>query len=154
MSPTLDPQLKRALAERIRYYNDLGIYDFYRREITIQIQPEEREPLPRAKAAVATPIPELVEVSTHPESGLADPAQGLLAIREDIGDCTRCRLAKQGRKQIVFGVATRGLTLRRPSLDDVFLGLTGHAAEEEEPGGRRRGRRGGRRGKDMERTGS
>jgi ABC-2 type transport system ATP-binding protein len=39
------------------------------------------------------------------------------------------------------GVVTRGLTLRRPSLDDVFLALTGHAAEEGQPGGRRRGRR-------------
>ena len=52
------------------------------------------------------------------------------------------------------GVETRGLGLRRPSLDDVFLALTGHAAEEDEPGGRRRGRRGARRGKDMERTAS
>ena len=59
------------------------------------------------------------------------------------------------------GVETRGLALRRPSLDDVLLGLTGHAAEEEEPGGRRRGRRGGRgrargggQSKDMERTAS
>ena len=40
------------------------------------------------------------------------------------------------------GVRTHGLALRRPSLDDVFLALTGHAAEEDgEPGGRRRGRR-------------
>ena len=39
------------------------------------------------------------------------------------------------------GVEIRGLALRRPSLDDVFLALTGHAAEEaEEPGGRRRRR--------------
>ena len=43
------------------------------------------------------------------------------------------------------GVATRGLSLRRPSLDDVFLALTGHAAEETgPPEGRRRGRRKGR----------
>jgi ABC-2 type transport system ATP-binding protein len=43
------------------------------------------------------------------------------------------------------GVLTRGLSLRRPSLDDVFMALTGHAAEETEPpDGRRRGRRRGR----------
>jgi len=38
------------------------------------------------------------------------------------------------------GVETRGLALRRPSLDDVFLALTGHAAEETEETGGRRGR--------------
>ncbi|HEY2552283.1 MAG TPA: ATP-binding cassette domain-containing protein [Streptosporangiaceae bacterium] len=39
-------------------------------------------------------------------------------------------------------VEIHGLVMRRPSLDDVFLALTGHAAEEEEQvGGRRRGRR-------------
>jgi ABC-2 type transport system ATP-binding protein len=40
-------------------------------------------------------------------------------------------------------VETRGLALRRPSLDDVFLALTGHAAEED---GQVEGRRGRRRG--------
>jgi ABC-2 type transport system ATP-binding protein len=47
------------------------------------------------------------------------------------------------------GVRTHGLTLRRPSLDDVFLALTGHAAEEDEQGppGRKRGRRGRARGR-------
>jgi ABC-2 type transport system ATP-binding protein len=41
------------------------------------------------------------------------------------------------------GVQSSGLTLRRPSLDDVFLALTGHAAEDaDDPGGGRRGRRG------------
>jgi ABC-2 type transport system ATP-binding protein len=43
------------------------------------------------------------------------------------------------------GVLTRGLSLRRPSLDDVFMALTGHAAEETgPPDARRRGRRRGR----------
>src|SRR6476646_6726187 len=99
MPTTLDPQLKRALADRIRYYNELGIYDFYRRETTLQIQPEEREPLPRVKAATVAPKEESFEISASSESAVLDPAQALRAIREDIGDCTRCRLAKQGRKQ-------------------------------------------------------
>jgi ABC-2 type transport system ATP-binding protein len=44
----------------------------------------------------------------------------------------------------VASIPAQGLALRRPSLDDVFLALTGHAAEETAapPGrGRRRGRR-------------
>ena len=54
------------------------------------------------------------------------------------------------------GVEIRGLALRRPSLDDVFLALTGHAAEEEaeEPGGRRRRRRGRASKKDTGRASS
>jgi uracil-DNA glycosylase len=36
--------------------------------------------------------------------GVADPVAALKLIREDLGDCTRCKLHKQGRKQIVFGV--------------------------------------------------
>lgn len=45
------------------------------------------------------------------------------------------------------GVVASGFALRRPSLDDVFMSLTGHAAEEDNgagpAGGRGRGRRGG-----------
>jgi ABC-2 type transport system ATP-binding protein len=52
------------------------------------------------------------------------------------------------------GVVTRGLALRRPSLDDVFLALTGHAAEEDGQPGGRRGARGRRRGRETERISS
>src|SRR6266576_3832174 len=121
----LSPDLKRALADRIRYYNELGIYDFYRREgrSEIQIQPEQREPLPKAKAAAVIPL-ELSE-ATRPESAFSDPAQALLAIREDIGDCTRCRLHKQGRKQIVFGVGN-------PRAELMFIGEAPGADEDEQ----------------------
>ena len=132
MTTTLDPHLKRALADRIRYYNELGIYDFYRRETTVQTQPGEREPLPRAKTAVAAPVvaektekEDRFEIAAPPESALADPAKGLRAIREDIGDCTRCRLAKQGRKQIVFGVGN-------PRAELMFIGEAPGADEDQQ----------------------
>ena len=52
------------------------------------------------------------------------------------------------------GVVTHGLALRRPSLDDVFLALTGHATEEDgQPSGKRAGRRRGKpAGSDTEKA--
>ena len=121
MSSILDPQVRRALAERVRYYHDLGIYDFYRRQWqTVApdssspilagldlLQPETREEMPARKTTVVTAIAEenIFEVLTSkPEQSVADPVAALPLIREDLGDCTRCKLHKQGRKQIVFGV--------------------------------------------------
>ena len=43
------------------------------------------------------------------------------------------------------GVEVTDLVLRRPTLDDVFMALTGHAAEEEEVPAPAKGRRGGKR---------
>ena len=81
MPTVLDPQLKRALADRIRYYNELGIYDFYRRDVSpgetaVQIQPEERDPLPRAKAAVVSHTEELVEISEPARVCFCRPCPG------------------------------------------------------------------------------
>jgi DNA polymerase len=143
MAGGLDPQLKRALAERVRYYNELGIYDFYRREPAIadtgttqdaeihespSIQPEQRDLMtPRSKAAIAVPVEENIsEVAMpKPESGVADPVQALRLIREDLGDCTRCRLSKQGRKQIVFGVGS-------PNAELMFIGEAPGADEDQQ----------------------
>ena len=87
---------------------------------------------------------------------VADPGSGVVSVR--VGSRGSDALVEVVRSLDAAEVVTRGLTLRRPSLDDVFLGLTGHAAEEEDPGGRRRGRRGARpgnrQGADMERTAS
>jgi ABC-2 type transport system ATP-binding protein len=87
---------------------------------------------------------------------LSDPDTGMVSIR--VGSRGSDALVETVRALDAANLETRGLAMRRPSLDDVFLALTGHAAEEEEPGGRRRGRRGGRsgdkQGTDRERTGS
>jgi ABC-2 type transport system ATP-binding protein len=70
----------------------------------------------------------------------ADPETGVVSI--GVGSGGSDALIEVVRALDAKGVVTRGLALRRPSLDDVFLSLTGHAAEEEEqPTGRRRGRR-------------
>jgi DNA polymerase len=138
MPRTLDPQLKRVLAERIRFYNELGIYDFYRREgapvetpsesASPQIQPEQREPMtPSARAAVVPAVEEdlFAVANPKPESKVTDPAKALRIIREDLGDCTRCRLHKQGRKQIVFGVGN-------PRAHLMFIGEAPGADEDEQ----------------------
>jgi uracil-DNA glycosylase family 4 len=128
MSLTLDPELRRSLAERVRYYHELGIYDFYRREsqlphsketesaaakavpvfLSSMSQSELREEMTARKSAVIPAIAEdnIFEIATpKPEYGVADPVAALKLIREDLGDCTRCKLHK-GRTKIVFGVGS------------------------------------------------
>ena len=49
--------------------------------------------------------------------------EALAAIRQELGDCTRCKLHGQGRKQIVFGVGN-------PSADIMFVGEAPGADED------------------------
>jgi uracil-DNA glycosylase family 4 len=150
MPQTLDPELRRALAERVRYYHELGIYDFYWREIppsqplfapdatatdpptlnsTSLTQLEAREEMTARKSNAVTAIPEqnAVEIiSPKPEYGVLDPVAALKIIREDLGDCTRCKLHQEGRKQIVFGVGN-------PRAELMFVG-EGPGADEDAQG--------------------
>ncbi len=145
MPRTLDPELRSALAARIRYYNEMGIYDFYRRPLSdavMQIaasrqdepevaawpnQQESREEMsPRKTASAATPVAEANVFALKPEQSVSDPVEALKIIREDLGDCTRCVLHKQGRKQIVFGVGN-------PKAELMFVG-EGPGADEDEKG--------------------
>lgn len=135
--PTIqNPDLRRALADRVRYYNELGIYDFYRREsqgiiAAPDLEPtqDQREEMPAKKsAALAKPSDENVfqVLTSKLEQNVADPVAALRLIREDLGDCTRCKLHQQGRKQIVFGVGN-------PQADLMFVG-EGPGADEDAQG--------------------
>jgi len=139
MPTALDPELKRALAARIRYYNELGIYDFYRRDSVssliatdspaeVSIPPEQREDMSPRKSAVAVKLRNATEgglevIASRPEAGVPDPVEALRLIREDLGDCTRCRLSTQGRKQIVYGVGN-------PHAELMFIGEAPGADED------------------------
>ncbi|HVI09770.1 MAG TPA: uracil-DNA glycosylase [Candidatus Binatia bacterium] len=133
----VNQELRRALVERVRYYNELGIYDFYRRDSgrafvlpepdsTLTGPPEEmpaRKPA-RVAAAASESVP--TAGALKPEYGVEDPVAALKIIREDLGDCTRCKLHQQGRKQIVFGVGN-------PHAELMFVG-EGPGADEDMQG--------------------
>ena len=140
MPRTLDPDLRRALAERVRYCHEMGIYDFYQRApqspesatVAAELDEEQtsedlREEMSAKKSATLAPVDrKVLQVISHAEQSVSDPVAALKLIREDLGDCTRCKLHKQGRKQIVFGVGN-------PHADLMFVG-EGPGADEDTQG--------------------
>jgi uracil-DNA glycosylase len=127
----LSPDLEQILNARLRYYRDLGVYDFYRRSepdahasspaeqvdagnaaapvvidapaLDLQATPSSSDPtldpepaIPPRKPVSLPPalVPNVVPAAQRPAA--------LAAIRAEIGDCTRCPLAFQGRHKIVF----------------------------------------------------
>jgi DNA polymerase len=126
---TIDPATREALAARLRFYRDLGLTEFYRRPVAIAEGASESNESALADPVIAadeTPSPVAQEEHVAAQSnsfgeepaikarkGLVAPPQvlaavpaeeraaALVAIREDIGDCTRCALHK-GRHKIVF----------------------------------------------------
>ncbi len=124
MPRTLDPNLRRSLVDRVRYYKELGIYDFYRQPVAVDLQDSQESVAPTPSSAAVIREEQDLSATINLES-LADPATSLRLIREDLGDCTRCRLHKQGRKQIVFGVGN-------PNADLMFIGEAPGADEDEQ----------------------
>lgn len=141
MPSITNPELRRALAERVRYYNELGIYDFYQRAAVhshglapgevapdVESQTESQQEMPRKSAIVPKAVEEksLRVLSARAEQTIADPIAALKLIRDDLGDCIRCKLHQQGRKQIVFGVGN-------PNAELMFVG-EGPGADEDAQG--------------------
>jgi len=143
-SRVLDPETSAAVAARLRYYRELGIYDLYRRDVPAELlaQLEASAAVAEAAAEVhaaevqnteiqATEIIDttesIAEVPRKPKpSAITDRHAALRVIREDLGDCTRCKLHSLGRKQIVFGVGD-------PETRLMFVG-EGPGADEDEQG--------------------
>jgi uracil-DNA glycosylase len=150
MAERIPESLQKKIEARLRYHEDLGIRLFYRERGATRISYVSSAAL----ATPASPIP-VVEESSLPKSApkprlepeststplrdILSPPTGpslfevvdkvkddtLLKIREDIGDCTRCKLHK-GRHKIVFGDGN-------PKAELVFIG-EGPGADEDMQG--------------------
>lgn len=116
---SLTPDLKKNLIDRLSYYRDLGIYDLYRRPVELAGELEQEI------SGAGNQAPEIARLAVIDEAASKDRTLAMAAIREDLGDCTRCRLHKQGRKQIVFGVGN-------PHADLMFVGEAPGADEDEQ----------------------
>lgn len=117
MPKPLDPRTKKHLASRVNYYREMGIHDFYRR------------PVEEGVELALQPLADDAPIDIAPPASLAPVISGkpsaLKLIREDIGDCTRCRLHK-GRTNLVFGVGN-------VNADLMFVG-EGPGADEDAQG--------------------
>jgi DNA polymerase len=141
MAKVLDEQSRKAVAETIRYYRELGIYDLYRREapegMTFgqALAPEALAAIDGEVAvteALAGDNPAPAEAAADAPADAAqlaaildDKPAALRAIREEIGDCTRCELCRE-RTNIVFGVGD-------PQARILFVG-EGPGADEDAQG--------------------
>jgi uracil-DNA glycosylase len=144
--------LEQKIEERLRYYEDLGIRLFYKDRRASAARPESPlvadEPVPVKSSSEEIVLPKSIAkpafqkapaepaavfvppVAKAPEPSLFESIDKvkedtLLKIREDIGDCTRCKLHK-GRNKIVFGDGS-------PKAQLVFIG-EGPGADEDAQG--------------------
>jgi len=150
MAERFAPSLQQKIEDRLRYYEDLGIRLFYKdrgasgntpavevpaasetQRLVIQGGPLPKpaaQPLP-IKAAVppAAHVPILVQPAGSSLFEAVDKIADdtLLKVREDLGDCTRCKLHK-GRNKLVFGDGN-------PKAELVFVG-EGPGADEDAQG--------------------
>lgn len=127
------------IAAHLRVFADLGVHGISRdaawrvRQNAARVQPDEPvatdvvETPESAAASVVAGMPGIVgepaePVATHIPVPLAT---SLPALRDEIGDCTRCPLHLLGRRQVVFGVGN-------PSADLMFVGEAPGADEDEQ----------------------
>jgi len=149
----MDEATRKELTAWLEFYEELGIEGFYRRKpgtagpaqatpvgveprisaapqappaVTVTAKPTSpdfgvRTPDTRRDLRPPAPTFSLFEAAPAPRSG----PETLEQIREDLGDCRRCKLAP-GRKTIVFGEGN-------PHAEVVFIG-EGPGADEDEQG--------------------
>lgn len=121
MTPPLDPPTREKLQAWFRYYEDLGLRSFYRDRVAAPggggaalAPPARATPLAPRPAAAKLPVLPIAQGPSLFEAAERVEGDTLEGVREDLGECTRCRLHKH-RNSIVFGVGN-------PKAELVFVG--------------------------------
>ena len=142
MPDPTDSAIQQKLYDRLRFYDDLGLGPFYRDRRAPEKSPSslsiaspsvnpEESTLPKAAvSSLSAPTIAAAKLPVPAGSSLFDattriPGETLLTIREELGECTRCKLHKT-RNKIVFGDGSSTARL-------VFIG-EGPGADEDKQG--------------------
>jgi DNA polymerase len=131
----LTPDSKTEVRKRLQFYREMGIGPLYRR-VTVSVSnsaevavADELEVAEAGEAPAELQAERNVLSQQEKTSGAAadDRESQLRVILDDIGpNCTRCKLAGLGRKQIVFGTGD-------PHAELMFIG-EGPGADEDQQG--------------------
>jgi DNA polymerase len=154
LAQSLNSSIREAVLDRVRFYRDLGLAEFYRRpvspELAAQLAAAQTSGAPSFPRSSAERVGDHESVSV-PQSGIfqednsisprraipipppkvsaevpvAERAAALQLIRDEIGDCTRCPL-HTGRNKLVFGDGS-------PTARLMFIG-EGPGADEDAQG--------------------
>jgi uracil-DNA glycosylase family 4 len=120
LAQSLDSATRQALQDRVRFYRDLGLTEFYRRPVNpvlmarLAAEPDEpvsapqsfqlseSQPVSQEEQPISPrrPFPNAPAVADAIPA--AERAAAMQLIREELGECTRCALHK-GRNKLVFG---------------------------------------------------
>jgi DNA polymerase len=111
------------LADHLRFYQELGVTGVSR-DAKWRRRGDDAA-VPGHPAAMTESAKGDGDVLAVPVTFARSALEALSAIREDLGDCTRCKLHTLGRKRIVFGVGN-------PSADLMFVGEAPGGDEDEQ----------------------
>ena len=109
------------LKEHLEFAGELGVAGVSRDPVWRTRADPGVRPGSEAGQTLGTQNPQ----TTVPLTFLKNATEALILIREDIGDCTRCKLHTLGRRQVVFGVGN-------PEADLMFVGEAPGADEDEQ----------------------
>ncbi len=117
------PGARDDLLEWIGFLRDIGVRELHPRAPRSAPASPPATTAPAAPTAASAQQEGLFSLAAEPRR--EDPAEALAAVREELGECTRCRL-HEGRTQIVFGVGN-------PRAGLMFVG-EGPGADEDAQG--------------------